>query len=575
MVAHAAAATAAATAAGSGGSGSGVNNRTADAAAAIDRAMQHKQVALVLTRSVRVVVLSGAAFTFLRLGFQIRDLFRKAFITIDRDAVVDSSATAIGRLADADMPDAEHMMVTFKGDEGVDAGGLTDDWLSLFMQEAMSPFRNPPLFLLIRQDDATREAVCLRLNHSMHAFGVDADAQRALMRTFGFVLAACLKRGRFACNKYMLSRALLLQLLGQELPPGLLGLAEEFPEEYEVCLHASVDLSFICLCLSVSFSRVQTLERLRNNPNWLELAEMKYTACSRMSDFRSLQNYLGDCIEHMQRALGGQQAARLDSSKLTALQSSIAQHGRLKASLQAAADNLEKQRQERISQSAEPVEALDDTTQSVVRDVAPDTRVAPPIFDAYCADVVQKRLRDDVEKPLQWMQQGFWCAFGGLEALQRRGLKASDVQKTLFPREAVTVELFKANSECMFRSANEKGRDTANIELFWKVMQEDLNQEQVQNVFYFVTNWHTVSGAPRKVRISFEVRERQNDVAPHAHTCMWSLDMPDCLAPGDTSGNSSVSRKRMREGAAIAALSLAVIIPVSHAVRSIAYCRKC
>ena len=95
-------------------------------------------------------------------------------------------------------------------------------------------------------------------------------------------------------------------------------------------------------------------------------------------------------------------------------------------------------------------------------------------------------------------------------------------------------------------------------------MQEDLNQEQVQNVFYFVTNWHTVSGAPRKVRISFEVRERQDDVAPHAHTCMWSLHMPDCLAPGDASGDSSVSRKRMREGAATAAIAHAVIIRISR-----------
>jgi hypothetical protein len=157
-------------------------------------------------------------------------------LKIDRTRVVDSTADQLGGLADADLPDAGSVRVKFLDQRGIDAGGLTDDWLSSFMQEALDPFRQPPLFLLPKQMDASKEATCLRLNHSLHAFGISEERQRALMRTIGYVLAVCLKRGRFACNKYMLSKSLLQRLLAQDLPPGLLGLSEEFPDEYQASL---------------------------------------------------------------------------------------------------------------------------------------------------------------------------------------------------------------------------------------------------------------------------------------------------------------------------------------------------
>jgi len=122
-------------------------------------------------------------------------------LDIDRDRVVDSTVDVIGSLDDDDMPQAGDLRVKFQDQDGYDAGGLTDDWLSMFMLEAMDPFRQPPLFLLPKQIDGMKEASCLRLNHSLHAFGVTAERERALMRTFGFVLGVCLKRGRFACNK--------------------------------------------------------------------------------------------------------------------------------------------------------------------------------------------------------------------------------------------------------------------------------------------------------------------------------------------------------------------------------------
>ena len=90
-----------------------------------------------------------------------------------------------------------------------------------------------------------------------------------------------------------------------------------------------------------------------------------------------------------------------------------------------------------------------------------------------------------------------------------------------------------------------------------KVMEEDLNEEQVRNVFYFATNWHTVVGAPRKVTISFHERDR----APTAATCSWSLRMPNCLADGDTKGTSPASRQRMLQGPAV---TVTIIVTTSH-----------
>jgi hypothetical protein len=174
----------------------------------------------------------------------MRRIARGSFIlNIDRERVVDSTVDQLGSLPDNEMPHPGEVTVQFIGQSGYDAGGLTDDWLSSFMLDAMNPFREPPLFLLPKQIDGMKEACCLRLNHSLHAFGVAPDRERAIMRTFGYVLGFCLRKGRYASNKYMLSKSLLQRLLSQELPPGLLGLKEEFPEEYQVCARFSEDLN--------------------------------------------------------------------------------------------------------------------------------------------------------------------------------------------------------------------------------------------------------------------------------------------------------------------------------------------
>jgi hypothetical protein len=193
---------------------------------------------------------------------QVQELSRvlstqEVALVIERDRVVDSTVDQIGCAPHEGAVDAANISIRFQGQGGIDAGGLTDDWLSMFMLEAMDPYRQPPLFLLPRQIDGLKEACCLRLNHSLHAFGVAADRERAIMRTLGFVLAVCLKRGRFACNKYTLSKSLLQRLLGQDLPAGLLGLKEEFPDEYQVGLLRTVISSPVVDCVLVARGLMQ------------------------------------------------------------------------------------------------------------------------------------------------------------------------------------------------------------------------------------------------------------------------------------------------------------------------------
>ncbi len=540
----------------------------------------------------------------------------------------------IGSLADDEMPDPDQIRIRFQGQDGYDAGGLTDDWLSMFMLEAMNPFRRPPLFLLPKQIDGMKEACCLRLNHSLHAFGITADRERAMLRAFGFVLAVCLKRGRFACNRcmppltrcifafaadimlmfcfnvslsYMLSKSLLQRLLGQDLPGGLLGLKEEFPEEYQVrCIACVRKTCFVLAFLPLlQVTCHQALEDLRKHPEYLQLADKKYTACSRISDLYDLQRYLNDCIERAEKQIDLEQtkmpaepaspsssrdrvglreqlinevvvqshASGIDSIKaiktaffhrnealpkeaqfhfvnseeirsklrelrgeavfsrvqpegerVAALQASIAHQRQLMQTLHAGELELRRLRDEHSKLAADS-----DATESIVKDVPPSTDVTALNFEEYCADVVQKRLHDDIAPMLQCMMQGFMSVYGPGEYEALKLMNVSDVQHKLFPLDPVTVETFRKNARM---------REGANAKLMWKVMHEELSLEQVQNVFYFATNWHTLNGAQRKVEISF-----QSDTSvPIAATCSWSLVMPDCFAgKGD-------SRQKMREG---------------------------
>jgi hypothetical protein len=52
----------------------------------------------------------------------------------------------------------------------------------------------------------------------MLAFGISEQQQQSLMRAFGIVLGICMKKGRYACNTYSLSKSLLQRLLKQGNP---------------------------------------------------------------------------------------------------------------------------------------------------------------------------------------------------------------------------------------------------------------------------------------------------------------------------------------------------------------------
>ena len=121
-------------------------------------------------------------------------------LNVDRSRVVDSTTDEFNAFDDEAVKSMGVIKIRFTGQQGYDAGGLTDDWLSLYMAEAMDMYRRPPLFLPPLQMEG--ETSCLRINHSLRVMGVSEERQRQLFRTFGIVLGICMKRGRFACNKY-------------------------------------------------------------------------------------------------------------------------------------------------------------------------------------------------------------------------------------------------------------------------------------------------------------------------------------------------------------------------------------
>ncbi len=329
-----------------------------------------------------------------------------------------------------------------------------------------------------------------------------------------------------------------------------------------------------------TFDFPQSLEDLRLHPEYLEMAEKKYMADSRISDFYDLQRFLQDCVGRIEIGLqkdsseselrsasapdrvalrhkfisetvaecfargvddvkaiktaffhkneelpegtqfhaanSGEIRAKLrelrgeavssEPQREDALLSRIAQCRRLILVLHNGEQELKRLRDEHSKEAADS-----DYMQSVVRDVPSNTDVTASNFEAYCADVVQKRLETDVSDMLQCMRGGFMALYQPVEYDALKLMPANDLQHKLFPLDPVTAESFKKNSRFSVSPSSE---------LFWSEM-EKLSAEQVQNVFYFATNWHTLSGATRKVQISFEKRDHKGDIAPTAATCNW------------------------------------------------------
>ena len=113
-------------------------------------------------------------------------------------------------------------------------------------------------------------------------------------------------------------------------------------------------------------------------------------------------------------------------------------------------------------------------------------------------------------------------------------MDVTELQHKLFPLHPLTLEELKSQSQTAASSGCEE-----NVSLFWRVMAEDMTEDQVcvpallllpphchslprllqvRNVFYFATNYHTLAGNDRQVTIVFEKRSDRN-LLPRASTC--------------------------------------------------------
>lgn len=224
------------------------------------------------------------------------------------------------------------------------------------------------------------------------------------------------------------------------------------------------------------------------------MAEKKYMADSRISDFYDLQRFLQDCIGRMEvglqkdsteselrsasapdrvalrdkfvsetvadcfaRSVDGVKAIKTAffhkneelpkgtqfhaansgdiRAKLRELRgeavsseplSRIAQCRRLILELHNGEQELKRLRDERSKEAADS-----DYMQSVVRDVPSNTDVTASNLEAYCADVVQKRLETDVSDMLECMRGGFMALYQPVEYDALKLMPANDLQHKL------------------------------------------------------------------------------------------------------------------------------------------------
>jgi hypothetical protein len=103
-------------------------------------------------------------------------------------------------------------------------------------------------------------------------------------------------------------------------------------------------------------------------------------------------------------------------------------------------------------------------------------------------------------------------------------MDCSRLQKKLFPLDPVTIAAFKANARGHYDSKSPV------MVLFWKVLEEDLTEEQLAGLFYFATNFHTLCNATQHISISVDSSIR--DGLPRAATCSWSLRLPNYMVSG-------------------------------------------
>ena len=148
-----------------------------------------------------------------------------------------------------------------------------------------------------------------------------------------------------------------------------------------------------------------------------------------------------------------------------------------------------------------------------------ETSVTSLNFDSYCADIIMKRMHVDVDETLSAMCAGFNAIQPVVPALLE--MDCSRLQKKLFPLDPITVAAFKANARGHYDTRSPL------MGLFWRVLEEDLSEEQLAGLFYFATNFHTLCNATQHISISVDSGIR--DGLPRAATCSWSLRLPNYM----------------------------------------------
>jgi hypothetical protein len=121
-----------------------------------------------------------------------------------------------------DAPIRFQLRIVFKGEEGVDGGGLFNDWMSLLTPKLFCP----PLFLPVIENDCLTPL--LRLNPLPFPFFATADECRQRLRLVGAVLGFSVSRGLPLGVR--LSSGFCKVLLGEE--PCFDDLKGELPDEY-------------------------------------------------------------------------------------------------------------------------------------------------------------------------------------------------------------------------------------------------------------------------------------------------------------------------------------------------------
>jgi hypothetical protein len=122
-----------------------------------------------------------------------------------------------------DVPFRFQLRIVFKGEEGVDGGGLFNDWMSLLAPQLFCP----PLFLPVIEKDCLTPI--LRLNPLPFPFFPTPDECMQRLRLVGAVLGFSVSRG--VPLGVRLSDGFCKLLLGEE--PGFDDLKSELPDEYE------------------------------------------------------------------------------------------------------------------------------------------------------------------------------------------------------------------------------------------------------------------------------------------------------------------------------------------------------